>query len=956
MYPIDLPSFLPVFLVLKLYGLSTLDPQEWEDPPTAEDAHDDALDLALSVTQTPILGGGDDDGNGDRTMTRREMDDPLGLKRKLEIPRGADLRSLAPTLLSSKQFSPPAFLSQYHPEATFQDLQHGADNLRRNVEERGEEVRILVEREFGRFVAVKGSTDAAYRDMKTDLLAEGSDHGTREIRETIKGECIDCQALGDPLSSSPIERFEGAKAQVHLERFRKKQVSVRSTKKPSNEHQSCTKHPDNPFSPSDGTGPSASLLSPLGNGPSINNSNLTEAQIHARKEQQRRLLGKIWKEVEKVMAEMRTRLEDGLRGNISPDDGAVSTGAEDIWSGGQRMELSVEDVEKSIEILLELNPKEDPVWLYLDSQYRYIMSKMKTVYQKRLKQLEVIKANEAIKTMDESARALNLKRCIDQLMPEEVDPDFEISSSAGSQVWTAILELVRAVSTVLVQTVPEFWKICRGYKEGKYRKKNAAVSSDEIATGFLRCRKMTLDLIKLYISLIGQFFTLSDISVAASRKPVQSPSQSSNIDSATGNSGPTIPDFVPRNANSLVTCHYASKVLAEIVESTSEIDALTASSSSGTSLTSPTTSTDLGQETKKALREFVESCRWRLEEAICGTWSQDAKDFFRLEDWAINPSKIGTTVYVQKIGTLQKNNATVAWQVAGGSTEYGADKKIVPAVFVNKIKGCFLDSLYYFMDGLVRLALSGEEPLFSEHVLQQTHGIEWRDKDTRILVTMSNIHHLRTELLPNMLQRFEALYGLKSVDDKKVLANIIEQVDDVLFQDYLKRKREMFQSITAAGLLSPTADPLTNVRPKDVRPYMLKDLLYLVDAHAHVTNLAPALTQRVIETLVGELAHSLLQGFSQIQMMGIGAMLSATLEVEFLDRTVLPYVNQETMNVLNQIYASVSQAYTAYKASPQGSATEEDNLGGELEDLKRILMEARRATGVQFICFRQQKG
>lgn len=49
------------------------------------------------------------------------------------------------------------------------------------------------------------------------------------------------------------------------------------------------------------------------------------------------------------MAEMRTRLEDGLRGNISPDDGAVSTGAEDIWSGGQRMELSVEDVEKSIE-------------------------------------------------------------------------------------------------------------------------------------------------------------------------------------------------------------------------------------------------------------------------------------------------------------------------------------------------------------------------------------------------------------------------------------------------------------------------------------------------------------------------------------------------------------------------------------------------------------------------------
>lgn len=34
----------------------------------------------------------------------------------------------------------------------------------------------------------------------------------------------------------------------------------------------------------------------------------------------------------------------------------------------------------------------------------------------------------------------------------------------------AILEVVRAVSAVLMQTVPEFWKICRGYREGKYRR------------------------------------------------------------------------------------------------------------------------------------------------------------------------------------------------------------------------------------------------------------------------------------------------------------------------------------------------------------------------------------------------------------------------------------------------------------------------------------------------------
>jgi hypothetical protein len=71
--------------VLKLYGLSSLDPQQWEDPAVAEDVNDDALGLALSVAQTPILGGDEGSVDGDRPTIRREMDDPLGLKRKLAM-------------------------------------------------------------------------------------------------------------------------------------------------------------------------------------------------------------------------------------------------------------------------------------------------------------------------------------------------------------------------------------------------------------------------------------------------------------------------------------------------------------------------------------------------------------------------------------------------------------------------------------------------------------------------------------------------------------------------------------------------------------------------------------------------------------------------------------------------------------------------------------------------------
>lgn len=159
----------------------------------------------------------------------------------------------------------------------------------------------------------------------------------------------------------------------------------------------------------------------------------------------------------------------------------------------------------------------------------------------------------------------------------------------------------------------------------RFLQKNVKITSEEVATGFLRCRKMALDIIKLYISLLGQFFTLSDISIASARKPGQSASQSSNLGQSTGHSEAAMPDFVPRNANSLITCHYASKILAEILDSAGEIDALTGPNS-GQSVSSPVTSTDLGQEAKKAMRDFVESCRWRLEEAICETWSRGEYD------------------------------------------------------------------------------------------------------------------------------------------------------------------------------------------------------------------------------------------------------------------------------------------------------------------------------------------
>lgn len=100
-----------------------------------------------------------------------------------------------------------------------------------------------------------------------------------------------------------------------------------------------------------------------------------------------------------------------------------------------------------------------------------------------------------------------------------------------------------------------------------------------------------------------------------------------------------------------------------------------------------------------------------------------------------------------------------------------------------------------------------------------------------------------------------------------------------------------------------------------------------------------------------ELAKHALHAFTQVQRFGMGGMLQATLEMEFLHQTLNVHVSKAADATLQEIYKIISQAYRP-QTGQDGSNGE---LQKELEQLKLTLTQARRATALQFLCFREKR-
>lgn len=488
--------------------------------------------------------------------------------------------------------------------------------------------------------------------------------------------------------------------------------------------------------------------------------------------------------------------------------------------------------------------------------------------------------------------------------------------------------MVRQQSEYVVRSLPGFWRIAKACMDGRYRKRDSSGTLRASHRPAASCRQMASDIVKLYIATLSQYFTLSDMTLVNSNAMGRDPNSKAAADTK-------VPSFVPAGTTVLAAGYFAERILDEVSECANELFAI-----------------DVGKEASQGARAMLESLRWRMLEVVASTWARDVRNLHLLEDWkpSVNGAR-GETRYLDLSTEFQTRVLVSARRVSAGPPVGPKDKEALPpltATFKRKLRETVLETEELLFKGILALGTASNEDIKVARPSRARSNAP-TDPEKRLLYTLATFDRLKETVIPEFARKVgEQLGSDAAAVDSASWEEMVEDLDMVVFDQFVTRRSDQLEHLVRDGVLTGGMDWINTPRPTEVRAYMHRVVLLLVEAHARVGDAAPALVSRALETLIERVCVTALEAFQRVGRFGTGGMLTATLEIEFFNQSVAAYLTPQGKESLQQVYNVVSQGYRKQQAP--------EAMDRDLDAMRRILDVSRRSTGVETLCFRSQAG
>lgn len=658
-----------------------------------------------------------------------------------------------------------------------------------------------------------------------------------------------------------------------------------------------------------------------------------------------------------------------------------------------------------IGLLLELGVVDNPVWVWLLSRYDHLKGKIQATADRTKVEIEVLRRRLANNEKPTPQIIATHLRSLGRQATEEKPVSSD--STETLELWDKMLSYLSSLlsSQGILGEVLEFWQTVEDFLSGKAQANLPGGYNGESRSHHQLpekvvddLRKGAIELVELIREHVFAFFAgppPEDISLLFSPLP-QTPNSPSPTTPASStltpggwrdprfNIDPNNPPspspkrgeaweklaFWPPWANSLSGVYYLSKMLALVGSGASDMASI-----------GPVASGD-GQVTER-LKILVGASRERCVTALCAAWNRDAENIKHVEDWH-RSAELGDVTRMPSSfaafeGTLLLGMQKILY-ISEAMSKPGAGDIVLPppTKLLQMVRSQYVTTLYKALSGMVEnaerslkktddewsadnewsIVAPSTEAYISRSTLDAGDRVSCAGpyllpfhvtdvfQNIRMLLTLSNLQALRSQVVPSLNSQFENAFSVKLTDESKTIKDVLGQIDRRLFQSYTKKAIDKLRDIVYAGLAAPDWLPATSTRPTAAKPYVYDALLTLVLVHSQVSTAAPSLTSEVLSFLLEQTSLHLLDAFRKRPRYPLEALMQATLDVEFVAQTLSHYTTDRASELQSQIYQELD------------SRTDNDaraRLQSELPEMRSVLKKLREASKSEFACFKKPK-